>query len=64
LHDAIKPAGNHHLLVPRFKFWCLGDTVNLEFAGNVIGKSRVTAGGIVSSAANSFPFSNGFRAYR
>jgi uncharacterized protein len=40
----------------------LGDTVNLEFVRNVIGKSRVTAGGIVSRNPNSVPFSNGFRA--
>lgn len=40
----------------------LGDTVNLEFVRNEIGKSRVTAGGIVSRNLNSFPFSNGFRA--
>lgn len=40
----------------------LGDTVNLEFVRNAIGKSRVTAGGIVARTPNSFPFSNGFRA--
>jgi hypothetical protein len=40
----------------------LGDTVNLDFVRNVIGKSRVTAGGVVSRTPNSFPFSNGFRA--
>jgi len=40
----------------------LGDTVNLDFVRNVIGKSRVTAGAIVSRTPNSFPFSNGFRA--
>jgi predicted AAA+ superfamily ATPase len=40
----------------------LGDTVNLEFVQNVIGKSRVTAGGVVSRTPNSFPFPNGFRA--
>jgi hypothetical protein len=39
----------------------LGDTVNLEFVQNVIGKSRVTAGGVVSRTQNSFPFPNGFR---
>ena len=40
----------------------LGDTVNLEFVRNVIGKSRVTGGGVISRTPNSFPFSNGFRA--
>jgi uncharacterized protein len=40
----------------------LGDTVNLEFVRNVIGKSRVIAGGVVSRTPNSFPFPNGFRA--
>jgi len=40
----------------------LGDTVNLEFVQNVIGKSGVTAGGVVSRTPNSFPFPNGFRA--
>jgi uncharacterized protein len=28
----------------------------------VIGKSRVTAGGVVTRTPNSFPFPNGFRA--
>jgi uncharacterized protein len=40
----------------------LGDTVNLDFVRNAIGKSRVTAGGVVSRTPNGFPFSNGFRA--
>ena len=40
----------------------LSDTVNLDFLRNNIGKSRVTAGGVVSRTPNSFPFSNGFRA--
>jgi hypothetical protein len=40
----------------------LGDTVNLEYVRNLIGKSRVTAGGVVSRTPNSFPFPNGFRA--
>ena len=40
----------------------LDDTVNLDFARNVIGKSRVTAGGVVSRTPNSFPVPNGFRA--
>src|SRR5271170_777777 len=40
----------------------IGDTVNLDFVRTVIGKSRVTAGGVVSRTPNSFPFPNGFRA--
>jgi predicted AAA+ superfamily ATPase len=40
----------------------IGDTVNLEFVRNVIGKSRVTGGGVISRTPNSFPFANGFRA--
>jgi predicted AAA+ superfamily ATPase len=40
----------------------LGDTVNLEFVRNVIGKSRVTAGGVASRTPKSFPLPNGFRA--
>jgi predicted AAA+ superfamily ATPase len=40
----------------------LGDTANLDFVRNVIGKSRVTAGCVVSRTPNSFPFPNGFRA--
>lgn len=39
-----------------------GDTVNLDFVRNLIGKPRVVAGGVVSRAPNSFPFPNGFRA--
>jgi hypothetical protein len=39
-----------------------GDTVNLEFMRNVVGKSKVTGGAVVSRTRNSFPFSNGFRA--
>jgi uncharacterized protein len=39
-----------------------GDTVNLDFVRNVVGKSRVTGGAIVARPQNSFPFSNGFRA--
>ena len=39
-----------------------GDAVNLEFVRNVIGKSHVTGGGVVSRTPNSFPFPNGFRA--
>lgn len=40
----------------------LGDTVNLDYVRNLIGKSRVAGGGVVSRTTNSFPFSNGFRA--
>jgi hypothetical protein len=40
----------------------IGDTVNLDFVRNVVGKSRVTAGAVVSRAPNSFPFPSGFRA--
>jgi predicted AAA+ superfamily ATPase len=39
-----------------------GDTVNLEFMQNAIGKPRATAGGVISRTPNSFPFPNGFRA--
>jgi predicted AAA+ superfamily ATPase len=39
-----------------------GDTVNLDFVRNVVGKSRVTGGTVVARPPNAFPFSNGFRA--
>ena len=39
-----------------------GDAVNLEFIRKLVGRSRVTGGGVVSRALNGFPFSNGFRA--
>jgi hypothetical protein len=39
-----------------------GDTVNLDFVRNVVGKSKVTGGTVVARPPNSFPFSNGFRA--
>jgi hypothetical protein len=39
-----------------------GDTVNLDFVRNVVSKSQVTAGAVVSRTPNSFPFQNGFRA--
>jgi hypothetical protein len=39
----------------------LGDTVNLDFVRNVIGKARVLRGGVVCRTPNSFPFPNGFR---
>ena len=39
-----------------------GDTVNLEFVRNTVGKSKVTGGAVVSRTPNSYPFPNGFRA--
>jgi len=39
-----------------------GDTVNLDFVRNVVGKSRVTAGAVISRTPNSFPLSDSFRA--
>ena len=39
-----------------------GDTVNLNFARTVVGKSRVTGGAVISRTPNSFPLSSGFRA--
>lgn len=39
-----------------------GDTANLNFVRNVVGKSRVTTGAVISRTPNSFPLSNGFRA--
>ena len=39
-----------------------GDTVNLNFLRNVLGKSRVIHGSVVARTPNSFPFPNGFRA--
>src|ERR1700678_282468 len=40
----------------------VGDTVNLDFVRNVVGKSRVTAAAVVCRTANGFPLPNGFRA--
>src|SRR5208337_4320706 len=40
----------------------LGDTVNLDFVRNVVGKSRVAGGAIVCRTPSSFPVANGFRA--
>ncbi|MGB8535287.1 MAG: ATP-binding protein [Acidobacteriaceae bacterium] len=40
----------------------MGDTVNLDFVRNVVGKSRVTAGAVISRTPNSFPLSDEFRA--
>src|SRR5580698_5560743 len=39
-----------------------GDTVNLDFVRNVVGKSRVAAAAVVCRTANAFPLPNGFRA--
>jgi uncharacterized protein len=39
-----------------------GDTVDLGFVRNVVGKSRVAAGATVCRTPNSFPLANGFRA--
>jgi predicted AAA+ superfamily ATPase len=40
----------------------IGDTVNLDFVRNVVGRSRVTGGAVVARTPNGFPFSNGLRA--
>ena len=40
----------------------VGDTVNLDFVRNVVGKSRVAAGAVVCRASHGFPLANGFRA--
>ena len=40
----------------------VGDTVNLDFVCNVVGKSRVAADAIVWRTPSSFPLANGFRA--
>ena len=40
----------------------IGDTVNLDFVRNVVGKSKVTGGAVVCRTPNSFPFPNAFRA--
>jgi len=39
-----------------------GDTVNLGFVRNVVGKSRVAAGAVVCCTRNSFPLPSGIRA--
>ncbi|MGD1082927.1 MAG: hypothetical protein ABR881_31820, partial [Candidatus Sulfotelmatobacter sp.] len=39
-----------------------GDTVNLDFVRNVVGKSRVAGGAVVCRTPNGFPLPNGFRA--
>jgi predicted AAA+ superfamily ATPase len=38
------------------------DTVNLRFVRDVMGKSRVSGGGIICRTHNSFPWADGFRA--
>ena len=38
------------------------DAVNLEFVRNVVGKSRITDGAVISRTPNRYPLSNGFRA--
>jgi len=40
----------------------VGDTVNLDFVRNVVGKSKVAAGAVVCRTPNRFPLANGFRA--
>ena len=40
----------------------VGDTVNLNFVREVVGKSHVKLGAVIARTPNSFPFSNGFRA--
>jgi hypothetical protein len=50
-------------LFPNYAFVSLDLATEAEQAvRNVIGTSRVTAGGVVSRTPNSFPFPNGFRA--
>ena len=39
-----------------------GDTVNLDFVRNIVGKPRVAGGAVICRAPNSFPLANGFRA--
>jgi hypothetical protein len=41
----------------------VGDTVNLDFVRNVVGKSRIAGVAIVCRTPNSFPLANGFRRY-
>jgi hypothetical protein len=40
----------------------VGDTVNLDFVRNIVGKSHVTGAAVVARTPNGFPFRNGFRA--
>ena len=39
-----------------------GDTVNLEFVRNVVGKSRLAGAAVICRSANGFPLANGIRA--
>jgi predicted AAA+ superfamily ATPase len=39
-----------------------GDTVNLNFVRDVVGKSRVAGGAVIARTPNGFPLANGFRA--
>lgn len=58
------PAGDHQigLAIRPYALPDAGDTVNLEFVRNVVGKPQVAGGAVISRTPNSFPFSNGFRA--
>jgi predicted AAA+ superfamily ATPase len=38
------------------------DTVNLKFVRDIVGKSQVIAGAVISRTPNGFPLANGFRA--
>jgi hypothetical protein len=38
------------------------DAVNLEFVRNVMGKSRIADGAVISRTPNSYPLADGFRA--
>jgi uncharacterized protein len=40
----------------------VGDTVNLGFVRNIVGKARVADAAVVCRAANGFPLGSGFRA--
>jgi hypothetical protein len=40
----------------------VGDTVNLEFVRNVVGKSRIASGAVVCRTSKSYSLGNGFRA--
>src|ERR1022692_4150958 len=40
----------------------LGDTVNLDFVGSVVGKSRIASSAIICRTSNSFPIDDGLRA--
>src|ERR1022692_1178895 len=40
----------------------LGDTVNLSFVRNVVGKSRIAGGTVICRTSNSFPMADGLRA--